>query len=64
MKTILGGALGALLLTGAAMAATPGQDAGQSPSVTYQESVSANAAQAPVVRDSTWALVNRTGSGH
>ncbi len=61
MKTILGAALGALLLSASAMAATPNQ--AQAANEQVSASVSASVNQAPAVRDSTWALVNRTGGG-
>jgi hypothetical protein len=61
MKTILGASLAALLLSASAMAATPNQ--GQASNEQVSASVSATVNHAPVVRDSTWALVNRTGGG-
>ncbi|HTU54300.1 MAG TPA: hypothetical protein VMF62_10045 [Acetobacteraceae bacterium] len=61
MKTILGASLAALLFSASAMAATPNQ--GQASNEQVSASVSATVNYAPAVRDSTWALVNRTGSG-
>ena len=59
MKTILGASLAALLLSASAMAATPNQASNEQVSA----SVSATVMHAPVLRDSTWALVNQTGGG-